>query len=303
MCRRLLKWLGLADKGLLVPPERAAAKALIHRMRKEALPFIAARTLVLYGATETGDRPYILATGVPLKCGDHRLILTASHVLDEIRKHQAAVYIRPGTTGGPLVPLDPLGFHRSALPLSGSRIHDQYDLAVINIPSAIADDNALGITYAEFTNIDPYDDAPNGSYFFFHGFPSENLRVNKRKRTVHCESLPYGTFVYDGSRGEYPQHEDVHLDLDFHPRMAANEVGRRVRLPDPRGISGCGIWRLMKAGTSSSAWTVDQIRLVAIEHRYNSDLHVLRGTRIKYVNRIVFERFPDVRHLMTAAWG
>ena len=79
-------------------------------------------------------------------------------------------------------------------------------------------------------------------------------------------------------------------------------MGQRVQLPDPRGISGCGIWRLHQAGEDAAGWSLGRVKLVAIEHRYNADLHVLRGTRIRYVNRILHDCFPELRPEMNRAW-
>jgi hypothetical protein len=301
MLNRFLAKLGWPLSGMLVPDDHPDARAFIQHMQAEALPVIAARTVVLYGATDRG-LPYVLGTGVPLRCGGRHFVVTAAHVFDEIKKQEAAVYLRPGSDGGPLTPIDPLRIIRSEMPASGVRMADQIDLCLIELPDEIVSSPGARITYAELEDIDPYDDASPGSYYFLHGFPRENLRINRCRRTVSCKSLPYGTITYDGSRGEYSQLEDVHLDLDFHPRKAADQTGRRIRLPDPRGISGCGIWRLSRAGVRIADWTINHVKLVAIEHRYNDDLHVLRGTQIKYVNTIIHDKFPQLRALMRAAW-
>jgi hypothetical protein len=301
----MLEWLrsnlGWLPRGMFVPDEHPEARKFINRMHSEALPFIAARTVVLYGATEKG-LPYILATAVPLRCGPRHFLLTASHALDEIKAQKAAVYLRPGTDGGQLLPLDPLRAHRSAMPGSGIRLADAFDVCVIEIPDAVVSHPVAGITYTELMDIDPYEVPHAGSYYFLNGYPSQNLRINRCRKTVRNRSLPYGTIIYDGSRGEYPQHEDVHLDLDFNPHKAGDDKGRRVRLPDPRGISGCGIWRLSRAGASRSEWSVTDVKLVAIEHRYNETLHVLRSTHIKYVNRILYDCLPELRATMANAW-
>src|SRR6185437_16778059 len=125
--RDKLRWL---PSGLYVPNDNPEGRSFIQHMQDSALPFIAARTVVLYGVTEVGD-PYILGTGVPLHSGAFHFILTAAHIFDELKEKEAAVYIRPGSDGGRLMPIDPLRIIRSAMPPSGIRVADQFDVCVV----------------------------------------------------------------------------------------------------------------------------------------------------------------------------
>ena len=199
----LLSKLGWPPSGMLVPDDYPEARIFINRMQTESLPFIATRTVVLYGATTSG-KPYILGTGVPFACADHRFILTASHVLDAVKRDQAAVYLRSGNNGGPLEPLDPVRAHRSVMPSVGGRHADPFDVCVIELSEDQVGRLGDSITYVTPDCIDPYDNSAIRSYYLLHGFPAKNLRVNFRKKTLACRSLPYGTVPYDGSRGPYP---------------------------------------------------------------------------------------------------
>lgn len=287
---------------MLVPDDYPEARAFIRKMQDEAAPYIKRRTVVLYGANER-DEPYILGTGVPLDICGNRLIVTAAHVLDEVIRGGHAVYMSAGGEGTTLFPIVPQRVRRSAMPASGDRRDDVFDLAVIDLSSDTVVRIGGGLTFVTLADCDPLDPKNRGSYYFLQGFPSERLKVNRCRNTVTCQSLPYGTITYDGIRGLWPSVDDVHIDLDFHPRKAADERGRRVRLPRPHGISGCGIWRLSSPGVRRSEWTTANIKLVAIEHRYHSDLHLLRGTRIKYVNTILVDWYPECRAEMHRLWG
>ena len=308
MFERLYDLLGWIPPGMLVPDKFPEARAFIRRMQEEAAPFVAARTIVLYGTTEKGD-PYILGTGVPLAVADHRLILTAAHVFDDVIPEGQAVYISPGSVGGKLILVDPLQVRRSARPASGNRKDDHFDSAVVILTPDVVDQIGPGITFCQLSDLDPFDTQAMGSYYFLNGFPSQNLVINRCKNTVSCRSLLYGTFVYDGNRGPWPLPADVHLppdlniDLDFHPRRAADDAGRRTRLPRPYGISGCGFWRLSQAGVNRNDWTLAHVKLVGIENRYDEVLYVLRGTRIKYFNTILAEKVDGALPAMHAVWG
>jgi hypothetical protein len=284
-----------------VPDDYPDARDFIRSMHKLAAPFIAERTAVLYGATSKG-RPYILGSGVPLLIADHHFILTAAHVLDSVIRDRAAVYLSGSRRGGRLLPVDPLHCTRSALPTTANREDDPFDTCVIELPSEMVAHVADAIAFCTLDDSDPFDEAQMGSYYFLHGYPSVRMRLDVRKSTVRCESLPYGTILYDGSRGAWPQFEDVHLDLDFNPRTNVDDAGRRAILPRPQGISGAGIWRLSSAGVERSSWSLANVKLVAIEHRYHESLNVLRGTRIKYFNRILSETFVGCREAMDHQW-
>lgn len=302
MFNRILHWLGCLPVGMLVPDDYPEARAFIWKMQDDAAPYIKKRTVVLYGANEKAE-PYILGTGVPFEVCGNRLIVTAAHVLDEVVNGGHAVYLSAGGDGSGLFPIDPLRVRRSVLPASRKRIDDIYDLAVIELgPDTIA---RIGdrITFVTLADCDPLDPQNRGSYYFLQGFPSERLQIDREKNTVRCKSLPYGTITYDGTRGTWPGVDDIHIDLDFHPRKAADDTGRRARLPHPYGISGCGIWRLSAAGVKLSEWTTAHIKLVAIEHRYRSDLHLLRGTRIKHVNTVLVDSYPQCFEEMYRLWG
>jgi hypothetical protein len=160
-----------------------------------------------------------------------------------------------------------------------------------------------GIDFVTDEMIDYEEPRQEGAYYFFLGFPQANLKINGRRNIVRCNTLSYGSIIYRGERGvwEIPDGGD-YVDLDFDPSKTVDKQGRHVRTPHPRGISGCGIWRLHAAGVRAAEWSVDDIRLVAIEHRWNSQLHVLRDTMYCYINQLVANNYPDVAQKVYVAW-
>jgi hypothetical protein len=180
---------------------------------------------------------------------------------------------------------------------------------VVILPPDVVKQIGPGITFCRLGDLDPFDSQSMGSYYFLNGFPSQNLVTNRCTNSVSCKSLLYGTFVYDGARGPWPLREgvkldpDLHIDLDFHPRWAADDAGRRTHLPRPYGISGCGLWRLSEAGVNRNDWSVAHVKLIGIENRYDEILHVLRGTRIKHFNRILTEKVDGAWAAMNEIWG
>lgn len=291
--RRLL---GDADSGLVVPSANPEVRDFIRHMHGVAAPYIGRRTVAIYGVSCI-RLPYILGSGVPFQIGPCRFVLTAAHVLDRALALKRGIYLSPGTQGGRLVALDGCAVHKSQMPPSGSRLDDTYDVCAIRLTEQVVQQLGPDMEFVRLTEMDWNDEALPGSYYMMHGFPLSNMRVNLCRRTVRCESLPYGTITYVGDRGNWPAAEPaVYIDLDFDRTKSVDDHGRRVKTPSPRGVSGCGIWRLSRAGVQKSTWDESHIRLVAIEHRWNRRLSVLRGTRVGYPLDIARNNYRQCFH-------
>jgi hypothetical protein len=66
------------------------------------------------------------------------------------------------------------------------------------------------------------------------------------------------------------------------------------RLPKLQGISGCGIWRIIRKGKPLGAWNEDMIRLVAIEHHCKHDAYML-GTWMRVVIERIGVEYPSAK--------
>jgi hypothetical protein len=288
--------------GQFVPPLDPEKRAFIGQMHANAAPFIGRRTVVLYGVNCL-RWPCILGSGVPLNLGGRKFVGTAAHVLDRVLADKSGLYLSPGVQGGQLIDLDGCATHRTKLPASNDRRDDPFDIALIALSDTVVEAIGSEILFVEVNEIDFDDPEQFGAYYFLHGFPRSRSRVNPWKRTVRCKSLPYGSILYAGERGVWnAAHEDIYVDLDFDRTKTVDDFGRRVRTPGPKGVSGCGIWRLCKAGVRPSEWSVDEVRLVAIEHRWESELQVLRGTKICYLNQIIAHNYPDCFLMAQSQW-
>lgn len=288
---------------LSVPAEHQEARDFIVQMHGVAAPFTLARTTLLYGVSVC-RLPMLLGCGVPVNIGDEYFIATAAHVLDWVLRRQGGLYLSSNRDGGRLISLETCPVNRSAFPASQNRQDDNFDLCIIRLTEHVVDQTSESLTFVQIDEIE-YDDPVNpGSYYFVHGFPMVGFNLNLFRRTVRCESLPYGTISYTGDRGEWAAADNsLYVDLDFHPHRNVDDSGRLTKLPAPSGISGCGIWRLSAAGVSRAAWSAANIKLVAIEHRWHDQLHVLRGTKFSYVNQIIANNYPDCLRVMNQHWG
>jgi len=62
-----------------------------------------------------------------------------------------------------------------------------------------------------------------------------------------------------------------------------------------KGVSGCGIWRVIGLQGSIDRWKPDHCKLVAIQHRYYEKPGYLHTTWIQHAIRRVFDDYPDLR--------
>jgi hypothetical protein len=58
-----------------------------------------------------------------------------------------------------------------------------------------------------------------------------------------------------------------------------------IALPEPQGFSGCGVWHLA-LGTNAT-FPESALVLGGIVHRYNSELMVIRATRLEVLLHMI----------------
>ena len=67
--------------------------------------------------------------------------------------------------------------------------------------------------------------------------------------------------------------------LDFHKDKLCDSKGRRISLPNPRGMSGCGLWGINDSDNS--------YYLVGIMTAFGESLPYMQATRIDYVTELM----------------
>jgi hypothetical protein len=90
----------------------------------------------------------------------------------------------------------------------------------------------------------------------------------------------------------------VGIALDFDSTTIRDDAGNSAIPPRPDGMSGCGIWRLVEAGTDDRSWKPDNIKLTAIQHTLMPEQSVLTGTRICYALQMIYRNHVDLRPMM-----
>lgn len=80
-----------------------------------------------------------------------------------------------------------------------------------------------------------------------------------------------------------------------------DSTGSHTTLPDPRGISGGGLWP-HGLGTST-LWTPENALLTGIQASWFSDIGYVRLTRIFHWLKLVFDNYPELRPELESQFG
>ncbi len=135
-------------------------------------------------------------------------------------------------------------------------------------------------------------------------YPTALNPPDEPAKSINSDACALATFLYCDERGALTGHDAVvGIALDFNPATTLDDAGNPAIPPRPHGMSGCGIWRLVEAGTDAQLWKPDDIRLVAIQHTLKPDHGVLTGTRIGYALQMIYRNHADLRSAMELHFG
>lgn len=121
-------------------------------------------------------------------------------------------------------------------------------------------------------------------------------KVDALRKDLSKVLADFAASILAGERGTLSGYDpEVGIALDFNPATILDDAGSSAAPPRPHGMSGCGIWRLVEAGTDAQLWKPDDIKLVAIQHTLKPDHGVLTGTRIRYALQIIYRNHVHLR--------
>ncbi len=222
--------------------ETHAKNASVERLFSHTVG-IANRALACRGKDPSSGLPAFEheapGTGVAVRWGDHRFILTAKHVLDNAEPKDLSFFARPS---GALIHASQVDMRDAlnAVPLkdNGAAIHrcPWEDIAIMTMTT-----DALG-TYAEFADVaNSWVDPDEGEIVVGVGFPVSNATVFGRRVGQQLEkSLLLSPIVFSGevlptAGGE--TFKDYQPDRHYLFPYESGAEGKH-----PRGISGAALW-------------------------------------------------------------
>lgn len=257
-----------------------AFHGFVHRLMTECGPIIQRHTVAFFDEDMLVQRQG--GTGVLLTVGDRHFILTAAHVLDLYAERGLPMFIMPEHKGAKLVSLDGAVMYRSEMPDSRDRLDDPMDVGFVEIMPGIVAELAPSKTFLTLDGVDLRDPFHSKSWYMTVGYPYEVNESDHERRRHDSTLFAYASWPYCGERGS-PSAYRPGFDLLVHfARDDSTEGDENVLayVPEPPGISGCGMWRLAAADKPIEQWSPADIRLVGIQHSWFADIQALRGVRI-----------------------
>ena len=226
------------------------------------------------------------ASGVLIHFGGQYYLLTAAHVVDGIDiEHICIPKYGTGTfiiLGGEWHRVDP----------TVAREEDKIDLAFLHLDDVtVSSFREEGYDFLEETLIGLKHKLKDYSCYLIIGFPASKSKYNKYKNTISEQRLVYVTKTISPS--DWPKelyYKNRNICLVRREKAVNQQTDQECQLPDPRGISGGGLWFLDDLHGS--------YKLVGIMIEYTKTIYV--ATKIDLFIKAIAERattHSDVVHL------
>jgi hypothetical protein len=280
----------------------AATLAFMMRTSVECRSGIGDVTMPLY--TEQLGRTSLCGSGALLQIGNKSFIVSAGHTFDARRMADVPLWVTSGVAGSKLLPLGEVLIRSSATNDPYDRTDEPFDIAVCELSEETAARIAVEKRFLRLNDVDPWDRQELRSWYMVYGYPTKLSPPDQAIRSINANAVALTTFTYCDERGTLDRYDmEVGIALDFDSATIRDDDGKPAVPPDPRGMSGCGIWRLVEAGTDMRSWKLDDVKLVAIEHTLKVKQKVLVGTRIQYALQIIYRNHLDLRPVMEMHLG
>ena len=234
-------------------------------------------THVLYSVIPNRvDRAEPVASCLLLKCDDNYFLISASHVIKE----------------GKLA----LHFNNTLLPIDISEDSfftkmereedDKLDILIVKLTSPFV--AALPPYYSFFDlrtlNID-FDDVEISSYLVV-GYPLTRFKLNPTEQIISIKPFAFRTHIHtDGAiHQKLKTFNNTNLILHYRKRKIKNNgTGENVEGPNPKGLSGCGVWLIANLLEGKNSFFFPVGILIEHDNRYCA----LTITRINVITEII----------------
>ena len=267
-----------------------AAEDFSARVLSEIAPRIHRSTVAIFGVQDD-EIPHD-RTGVLYRCGDRHFILTAAHKLGETLKHKIPCVVSPNEDDAPPVSLAGADVHYSE--------DNGRDVAAIVLPPDASREISKWKTFLSHADV-RLDDSGDSGLYVLCGFPKEWSGRTVDGKTIRSEPLFYLALPFTGKPDSRSRFDPVlHMLLEFDRSAVDGTTQEGVELPEPHGISGCGVWRVCELSARGlESWSPDDVSLVAIQHRWSGHGKYIMATRIRFMLDFILKNYPELRPAMS----
>jgi len=256
------------------------------RIHEQTVPLIYKHTVPIL--QRTYEASTLLGTGVLMQIADAYFLLSAAHVLAEVKDVRAMFVPGAGDQGQTL---------RGEFAFSPP--DDDRDVGVVRLDSDVAE--LLRAGGWEFLRMNKVvclkgDELPPAVYALY-GYPIE---LHKRPGGV-LEPRPYwhGTRRHAKTASELGLNPERHVVLKLHPEEDDDFICaglERNRIPHLGGISGCGMWLVCDDQDldTPEAWSADNYLLAGIEHAFQTQSGYIKVTTLTTLLSLIAATFPEL---------
>jgi hypothetical protein len=282
------------------PEDKQARLNFLREHGPELHRYLAGCTIPFYARNDA--QAELFGTAVLLQVADTHFAISAAHVFDKacrLTENAVPVYVATNNQKKSLLPVDGWTAH-TTLPVSGKdRDNDPLDVGLMVIPQAAAEILDEGRTFVRLGICELRQPLIPEARYVVYGYPTMGSTVIPAERAISYGPQPYVTTLYKGQRGELPtaseSHRYLEINVDFVPDRTTDHHGNPSTILHPGGMSGGAIWRLYSHPREMAGWSLGNVKLVGIEHTYNRQIGVLRGTQIGCVLGLIHKSFPELR--------
>jgi hypothetical protein len=240
-----------------------------------------------------------MTTGVLVGIGGHLFVATAAH----------AVPSQPGDRLSFIVPTKAID--AGALPILRCGRNEWPDIGFLELDPA----GALSVLRKEAINLDRISlrgpGHPKCRCLLF-GQTSELIRteptapsqLHLKFRPMCYSNAPIKPEKWPSVSSADPASDrGVDIFLPFDPEVETwyyEETEGDDTLPEPRGVSGGGLWQ--GSPTKVELWNAEGVQLFGIQSRWNEEEKYVRGCQIIHWLRLLHEHYSDLRPALVAAF-
>jgi hypothetical protein len=252
--------------------------------------------------TKQNGRVFVAGSGVLIVIGDKHFAVTTAHMFDACELARLALCVPSGAEGTTLLPFDKVEYHRPATKDPFHRKDEPFDFCVCELPADMVGPLCQCKKFLRLNQIDPFDKPHPYAWYTVLGYPGALNPTDMANRRLKADAMICCSRPYCGERGEVKNYNPkIHLQMAFAEELCTDGDGEPIPLPHPGGMSGCGMWRLVKAETGRGCWTMDDVQLVAIQQSLHGG--VIRGTLIKFPLDLIWRLHERLHAIFDMHYG
>jgi hypothetical protein len=232
----------------------------------------------------------LAGSSVPIKVDSKRFLFTAAHVLDDqdLPHH---VYGRTLKGRTPLVDLE--GERIETVPPREGRDLDKVDAAILLLSDDAANAIAANHPFLGPEDLDVGGRSTSEDRYAFIGYPQSRFRRRPENRTKFTGAMFQLPGAAEDKYQELGLDASTHVIANYNLKNLVDSEGRQITPPNPRGVSGGGIWTLKTKESAAVGFHDPKLAGIAIEWKRQANAMV--GVRVDVLVALMVAAFPDTR--------